>query len=305
MAIAKARSDLPARDGVGASRVFMPAGRWNCVIDFLHDRFPYVGRLQWEERLAQGLVLGGDGLALQSASPALAGGWIYYYRDTPQEKPLPFAHQVLYRDAHIVVVDKPHYLPVVPSGPYLQQTLLLRLRHTLGLQDLVPLHRLDRDTAGLVLFSVQPETRNAYYALFRQRRVEKVYEAIARYDPDLPMPQRRESHIGSSAHFMQQAEVAGPFNAITDISLLEVHGPWARYRLQPQTGKRHQLRVHMMALGLPILHDGIYPQLTPEGASDFSKPLQLLAKNLGFVDPISGRAMAFESQQRLLPLDQI
>ena len=113
------------------------------------------------------------------------------------------------------------------------------------------------------------------------------------------MPVRRESRIRVGAHFMQQAEVPGPVNAITDIDVLEVCGPWARYRLRPLSGQRHQLRVHMMALGLPILNDGIYPQLTPEGSSDHTKPLQLLAKSLAFKDPVSGRHLTFESQLRL------
>jgi tRNA pseudouridine32 synthase/23S rRNA pseudouridine746 synthase len=170
------------------------------------------------------------------------------------------------------------------------------------LQDLVPIHRIDRDTAGLVLFSVQAASRKAYAALFRERQVQKCYEAVARFKPALALPLRRESHIGPGTHFMQQAELPGPVNAITDIDVLEVRGPWARYRLRPLSGQRHQLRVHMMALGLPILNDGIYPQLTPEGSSDPSKPLQLLAKSLAFEDPASGRHLEFESGQHLLPL---
>ena len=305
MRLAIALRDLPARDGVGASRVVIPPGQWACVMDFLVARFPHISAEDWQQRLAQGLVLGDEGQPLQADTPTIDGGWLYYYRAVESETAIPFRHQVLYRDAHLLVVDKPHFLPVIPSGKYLQHTLLLRLKQSLDVPDLVPIHRIDRDTAGLVLFSLQAASRDAYSALFRERRVEKTYEAIAPFDAALAMPQRRESRVRVGAHFMQQAEVPGPVNAITDIDVLEVCGPWARYRLRPLSGQRHQLRVHMLALGLPILNDGMYPQLTPEGSSDTSKPLQLLAKSLVFEDPLSGRRMAFESQLRLLPLPAV
>jgi len=302
MRLASALCDLPTRDGVGASRVVIAPGRWARVMDFLLVRFPHISAADWNQRLAQGLVLGEQGQPLQADTPAMAGGWLYYYRAVESETSIPFEHQVLYRDAHLLVVDKPHFLPVIPSGKYLQHTLLLRLKQSLDVHDLVPIHRIDRDTAGLVLFSLQAASRDAYSALFRERRVEKTYEAVAAFNPALVMPVRRESRIRVGAHFMQQAEVPGPVNAITDIDVMEVSGPWARYELRPLSGQRHQLRVHMLALGLPILNDGIYPQLTPEGSSDQRKPLQLLAKSLAFKDPVSGQRMAFESQLRLLPL---
>jgi tRNA pseudouridine32 synthase/23S rRNA pseudouridine746 synthase len=305
MQLASALRDLPTRDGVGASRVVIAPGRWTRVIDFLLARFPHISAEDWQHRLAQGLVLGDEGQPLQADTPAMDGGWLYYYRALESETAIPFEHQVLYRDAHLLVVDKPHFLPVIPSGKYLQQTLLLRLKQSLQVPDLVPIHRIDRDTAGLVLFSLQTASRDAYSALFRQRQVHKCYEAVAAFDPALSLPLRRESRIRPGSHFMQQAEVPGPINAITDIDVLEARGAWARYRLLPLSGQRHQLRVHMMALGLPILNDGIYPRLTPEGSSDPSKPLQLLAKSLAFEDPISGRHMVFESQLRLLPLPTV
>ena len=220
MRLAIALRDLPARDGVGASRVVIPPGQWACVMDFLVARFPHISAEDWQQRLAQGLVLGDEGQPLQADTPTIDGGWLYYYRAVESETAIPFRHQVLYRDAHLLVVDKPHFLPVIPSGKYLQHTLLLRLKQSLDVPDLVPIHRIDRDTAGLVLFSLQAASRDAYSALFRERRVEKTYEAIAPFDAALAMPQRRESRIRVGAHFMQQAEVPGPVNAITDIDVL-------------------------------------------------------------------------------------
>ena len=178
----------------------------------------------------------------------------------------------------------------------------MRLKRSLGLEDLSPIHRIDRDTAGLVLFSVQARSRNAYQALFRDRRVDKVYECIARWNPDLTWPVQRHSRITAAHHFMQQSEVEGPPNALTTIEPIDVAGEWARYRLVPVTGQRHQLRVHMNALGLPIEGDGIYPDLLPEGACDYARPLQLLARSIAFTDPLTGEARQFTSQRHLRSL---
>ncbi len=302
----------PARHGVAASCVSLPhhappGQAWATVADFLVHRFGHIEAPVWQQRLANGSVLTADGEALTRHSPFQPGLLVYYFRDVPGEVAIPFEHQVLHQDEHLLVVDKPHFLPVMPSGKYLQETLLVRLKNSLGLADLAPIHRIDRDTAGLVMFSVNPATRDHYHRLFRERQVQKVYEAIAPWAPALPWGPdgqlRRESHIApSSAHFMQQSEQPGEPNAVTDIRLVKVLArdsdaapTLARYELRPLTGRRHQLRVHMNALGLPILNDGIYPVLTPEGASDYSKPLQLLARSLAFADPVTSRACRFVS----------
>jgi tRNA pseudouridine32 synthase / 23S rRNA pseudouridine746 synthase len=201
------------------------------------------------------------------------------------------------------VADKPHFLPVLPSGQYLQETLLTRLKKQFNLPHLSPIHRIDRDTAGLVLFSIQPATRDAYHALFRKHQVTKTYEAIAPWNPNLPWPLTRETRLQPSPqHFMQQIEVDGPPNTLTHIKPVEVLGDRARYELKPVTGHRHQLRVHMAGLGLPILNDGIYPVLTPEGSVDYTRPLQLLAKRIEFVDPLGQVLRTFESQLKLAGL---
>ena len=230
---------------------------------------------------------------------------LYYYRAVEAEPRIPFDEVVLWQDEHLLVVDKPHFLPVLPSGKYLQETVLVRLKNKLGLQHLTPIHRIDRDTAGLVLFSVQPATRDAYHALFRNRTVRKTYEAIAPWNPALTWPRRIESRIVPGAHFMQQVQVDGPPNTVTEIDVLEVHGRYARYQLQPITGHRHQLRVHMAALGLPLVGDGIYPSLTPEGVLDHQRPLQLLAKAIEFEDPLTGQLRQLRSQLNLRTLADI
>jgi tRNA pseudouridine32 synthase/23S rRNA pseudouridine746 synthase len=279
--------------------VALPSGHWPTLLDFLVERFPGVAQHIWQQRMAQGDVIDELGTPLLVNQAYQPHQRLYYYRDVPDEPRIPFDEVILFEDEHLMVVDKPHFLPVVPSGGYLTETVLVRLKNRLGLDALVPIHRIDRDTAGLVLFSKQPATRAAYCALFSQHKVKKTYEAIAPWRADLTWPITRSSRIKEAGHFMLQCEVDGPVNAITQIDVLEVRATQARYQLQPVTGQRHQLRVHMLALGLPILNDGLYPVLTPEGQVDYAKPLQLLAKRLEFVDPVSGQARQFESTRVL------
>ena len=289
----------PARNGVGPSCIGLPAGAWATTLDFLTERFSAVSRDVWHQRMAQGEVVDEHGLPLTPLGAYQGHKRVYYYRAVADEPRIPFDEVILFQDEQLIVVDKPHFLPVVPSGDYLQETVLVRLKRKLGINTLVPIHRIDRDTAGLVMFSVQPATRAHYHALFSQRSVKKTYEAIAPWRADLALPLIRESRIVEAGHFMLQHEVSGPANAITHVAVLEVHGALARYALRPVTGKRHQLRVHMAALGLPILGDGLYPTLTPEGQLDYERPLQLLAKSIEFVDPVTGEQRRFESRRVL------
>jgi len=284
--------------------VVTPPGNWTTLLQFLNERFATVPGANWVARLQAGDVVDDQGVRPGVDALFSPGRRLYYYRSLPQEPRIPFEADILWQDEHLLVVDKPHFLPVMPSGKYLHETVLVRLKRTLGIDDLSPIHRIDRDTAGLVLFSKQAGSRAAYQALFRARQVEKHYECIAPWNPGLPWPLTRTSRIEPAAHFMQQTEVLGEPNALTHITPVEVLGNLARYALQPVTGQRHQLRVHMAALGLPIVGDGIYPILTPEGATDYARPLQLLAQSIAFTDPLSGQPRCFESRRSLLPLAQ-
>jgi len=288
----------PSRNGVGPSCVALPSGPWRTLAEFLAQRFPAIGHGEWLARMQRGEVLDAQGRPLSPDAAYRAQDKIFYYRMLAQETPIPFEATVLYQDDYLVVADKPHFLPVTPAGRYVQETLLVRLKRQLGIDTLTPAHRIDRDTAGLVLFTVQPHTRNLYQTLFRERSVRKHYEAIAPYRADLALPLRYRSRLIESPAFMQMQEVDGPPNAETAVSLIERHGDLARYALQPVSGQKHQLRAHMAALGIPILNDRIYPHLYPdEGVEqDYSRPLQLLAKSVVFLDPLSGAERIFESR---------
>jgi tRNA pseudouridine32 synthase/23S rRNA pseudouridine746 synthase len=292
----------PARDGLNPSCVVVPAGAWATALKFFCWRFDKVERSDWVKRFAGGDVVDEDGTLVRADSLLNKGQRIYYFRHVPDEPHIPFQERILYQDAHLLVVDKPHFLPVIPSGKYVRETLLVRLGKTLNSTTLAPIHRIDRDTAGLVLFSLNPATRNAYAGLFRAHVVQKTYHAIARWKPDLVWPIQRHTRIAVGSHFMQQAEVQGTPNALTTIRPLRHNNVLALYELKPVNGQRHQLRVHMNALGLPILGDGIYPDLTPEGSQNFAKPLQLLAQSVAFTDPLSGEARRFESTLNLSEL---
>ncbi|MFZ4649510.1 MAG: pseudouridine synthase [Rubrivivax sp.] len=293
------------RDGVNASRVAVTAGIGSTVEAFLAGRLPRV--TDWPERLARGEVLDEAGQPVAPGSACRAGAVLWYWRSLPPEPRVPFEIDVLHQDEHLVVVDKPHFLPVTPAGRFLQETVLVRLKRLLGIETLSPVHRLDRETAGLVLFSVQLGSRDAYQALLRQRRLHKVYEAVAPWRAELAEPRTLEDRLQErpGEAFMQMAVVPGPPNARTGLSMLGRSGDWALYQLEPETGVKHQLRAQMNARGAPLLGDRIYPELWPHPAADeapdYSGPLQLLARELAFTDPLSGRARRFTSRKGLAP----
>lgn len=294
-------------EGVSSSRIYLPANQnYSNLFEFFIANFPHIDSGEWSARFSEGLVMTLDGRPVAATDVYQGNAHLIYFRRLEREPEIPFEEHILYQDEHILVADKPHFLPVTPSGLYLHQTLLNRLKHKTGIQTLSPIHRIDRDTAGLVLFSVRPSERSHYQNLFRDRVVEKVYEAIAPYSENLSakLPLTYQSRLQESEHFLQMREVAGEPNSDTHIELIEVMKPWAKYRLRPASGKKHQLRCHLNALGIPILHDQIYPELTPyqKYDLDFTKPLQLLAKEIAFLDPITSEERLFISQMQLLKL---
>ena len=286
-------------NGLAPSRLQLPPGPWRTVLDCLCARFPAISREVWRDRFARGRVLDAGGAPLAVDAPYRVGAEIRYFREVEDEAAIPFEEAVLHVDAHLVVADKPHFLPVTPAGGHVRETLLARLVQRLGNPDLVPLHRIDRDTAGLVLFSANPATRDAYQSLFRQRRIHKRYEAIAPALPGLSFPLVHASRLEAGEPFFRMREVDGAPNSETRIDVIERAGASWRYALEPVTGRKHQLRVHMAALGAPIHNDRLYPQLMPAAGDDYTRPLQLLARALAFVDPLSGAGRDFESALRL------
>jgi tRNA pseudouridine32 synthase / 23S rRNA pseudouridine746 synthase len=300
---------IAMRDGVSPSCLALPRLRhipWASLLDCLAERLPRVTRDEWARRMASGQVVSENGQPLGPDAPYENGTRVYYWRDMPDEAPIPFEARVLFEDEHLVVADKPHFLPVTPGGRYVRETLLVRLKTQLACPDLSPLHRIDRETAGLVLLCKRPQDRDAYQRLFRERRVDKQYEAIAAWTDSITFPLTRTSHIleDEQAFYRMRearADEALPPNSETRIDCVERRGHWAMYRLWPVSGKRHQLRVHMNALGLPLLGDQFYPQVrrAPREEEDFENPLRLLARGIAFTDPVTGAAQCHKSSMHL------
>lgn len=304
-------SPLPQREGIDAVRVRLPpAGPWSTVRQHLTERLSGAGAGVVDGMLDAGLFVGADGRAVPGDAPYEPGMYVWFHREPPAEVPVPFPLEVVYRDEHVVVADKPHFLATTPRGGHVTETALARLRRELGIPALGAAHRLDRLTAGLVLFTVRPEERGAYQSLFRDRLVRKEYEAVAPYDPALALPRTVRSRILKERGVPAALEIEGEPNAVSRVELtgrrpVPAAGPGrypelGRYRLVPGTGRTHQLRVHMSALGVPIFGDPLYPEVTaPVPAGDFRRPLQLLARQLGFTDPVTGREHRFRSGRSL------
>ncbi len=269
------------------------------MLDCLCARFPRIDRAQWLDRIQRGRVLLENDVAVTIDTRHREGLTVRYFREVAKEAVIPFEARVLHVDRHLVVADKPHFLPVMPSGRFVEQTLLRRLSHELGNADLVPLHRIDRLTAGLVLFSADRASRGAYQALFRERRMRKIYEAIAAPLPELALPLVARSRIVAGEPFFRMRVVPGESNSETRIDVIERGETLWRYQLEPVSGRKHQLRVQMAALGAPIFGDPLYPTLRDEGPDDVASSLQLLARSLEFVDPLTGVVRGFTSEREL------
>lgn len=292
-------SSLPVRDGVSASTVTLPAGSWSTLLDFLCEKFTGISRGTWLARMQAGLVADSNGKPLGAESAYQAHSIVHYYRALAHETPIPFEQHILFQDDYIIAVDKPHFLPVMPAGKYLQETLLVRLKRKTGIDALTPMHRLDRETAGVMIFIIKPETRGAYQSLFLNKRVQKKYQAIAPFNQELRLPIIHKSRLQVSEHFMRMQEVAGAPNSETSIELIEQCNGLGRYALTPVTGKKHQLRVHMAALGIPIINDQIYPDYIATEQESFENPLQLLASEIVFTDPILDCSRVFHTRRTL------
>lgn len=304
-------SPLPVRNGVGATRLHLPmSGEWATVGAYMAERFFHLDPERLLSRFDRGEIVARDGTALTRETPLGAHEFVWYYREPPVEREIPFEVELLHQDRDLVVADKPHFLPTTPGGKYLQNSALVRLRNLLDIPELTPIHRLDRATAGLLMFSTRPETRGAYQLLFQDRQVEKVYEAVSAlpegWDPASPslaghpFPIVFRNHIEKArSSVCVRVDAEREPNSETLIELIDADERVLHTLLKPHSGKMHQLRVHLAALGAGILNDGFYPELLPEVPDDFGRPLQLLARELRFIDPLSGAPREFISQRML------
>ena len=282
-----------------ASQVVTTNGRWPTMLAFMQERFSNVSESTWQQRFTNGDVLDANGRPLSCTAPFKNGQRIYYSRHVDDEITVPFKEQIVFEDELIIVADKPHFLPTVPGGQYVEQTLLRRLQQSTSNPNLIAAHRLDRETAGLVLLVKNARYRGVYQQLFATRLVQKIYHAIAPFNQTLRLPLDHEACIEESDHFMQMRVCDGPMNSHTHIAILRTvaHGR-CHFILRPTTGRKHQLRLHMASLSMPILGDQIYPIMRPfEPIKEarWDDPLQLLAQGLAFIDPVTQFERSFTS----------
>ncbi|TLM87271.1 RluA family pseudouridine synthase [Pseudarthrobacter sp. NamE5] len=318
------QSPLPVRDGVNATRLRLPGeGPWDTAMDYMMHRWGHIDPQGIANRFDAGEIVGEGGIPLDRSTPLQDHTFIWYYRTLPPEKRIPVDISILHQDEHLLVVDKPHFLPTTPGGTYIQESALVRLRNQLGLPDLIPMHRLDRMTAGVLLFSTNPQTRGRYQVLFEKRQVQKEYECVAAAEPApghpaVQFPVVVRNRMTKSRSYLLAEVIDGEPNAETRIERLETFDAGAspgaagtaaaasgsaarlaRYRLEPHSGKTHQLRVHMASLGLGIINDAFYPDLLDKAPDDYARPLQLLARGIRFVDPVTGNPVEYRSRLEL------
>ena len=297
-------SPLPMRDGVGATRLHVPlTGPWPTVSSFMVERFFHLDPERLLERFDRGDIVTSDGSSVARDAPLGSAEFVWYYREPPAETRIPFEIEILHQDDHLVVVDKPHFLPTTPGGKFLQNSALVRLRNLLDIPDLAPIHRLDRATAGLLMFSTRPATRGAYQLMFEKRQVQKTYEAVSAIPADGVLPAfpvvYRTNIVKLRAQVRVQVDDTAEPNSETLVELIRHDDRVVHTLLRPHSGKMHQLRVHLAALGIGILNDRFYPELLADGPDDFTRPLQLLARELRFVDPLSGADRVFTTRRTL------
>lgn len=289
----------PPIEGVRPSAVTVPRGQWSRAFDFMVAQFPNVPINTWRQRFAEGRVLGDDGQPVAPNAPCGEGLRLRYFREVANERITPARWRIVHRDAHLLVVDKPPFLPVAPTGRFVQQSLLVQLQRAFNFDEIAPLHRIDRLTSGLVMFSLTKRGRACYRQLFVDGAIDKAYDAFsATVMAAAAFPRERCSRLERGEPFFRRHEVPGEPNSQTLIDVVERREDGTRFRLRPITGRTHQLRVHMAALGAPLLHDPWYPSLWPERDDNLDRPLQLVARSLSFTDPLTGAAHTFESAYR-------
>ncbi|NVK21530.1 MAG: pseudouridine synthase [Kangiellaceae bacterium] len=290
------------------SKVYLPQENhgWTTVLDYLIDKFQGIDKAIWHQRILDDKVHWQDGTFIKLDTPYRPQAAVFYYREVKKEPVIPFEHNLIYQNEHILIADKPHFLPVNESGAFVNECLQNRLRKETGIDELQALHRLDRETAGLVMFSINSQTRAYYHALFANKTITKTYQAIAKTPNNIQLIGKQweinNRMIKSDPSFVMSIDKQASskdYNAHSKIRCIKQSEHLSLFELQPITGKTHQLRVHMQSIGYPILNDKFYPTLLPKSEDNFDQPLQLLAQSLDFKDPVTQQQHSFQSKLML------
>ena len=266
--------------------------------DWLQERAGH--RTDVTAMLSEGRVFYDDLRPLRSEDPYAPHTFVWFHRDLREEAVVPGEIRIVHRDERILVIDKPPFLSTIPRGQHVAQSVVVRLRHELDLPELSPLHRLDRITSGLLLLATEKRWRGTYQVMFEHGSIRKTYRALAPWRDDLDVPITVRNHLRKVRGALQAEVVPGaPVNAETLVEVESRHGDQAVYRLTPRTGRTHQLRLHLHGLNIPIEGDPLYPVVRETSVDDFTRPLQLLAAELAFTDPVDGSERVFVSRREL------
>lgn len=235
---------------------------------FIQHRIPRLSRTR-AQQVVRACAYRGDGTRRRASERVRAGETVVLVRPAFEEPNVPLHFDVLYEDEAVLAVDKPAGLPVHPSASYHKSTLTYLLRQRFGDDAPQIAHRLDRETSGLLLCG---RTRSAERDLkidFENRRVRKRYLAIVRGampddegNIDLPMDRAREG-----LHLLMEVTPKGEgYPAVTRYRVVARRDDATLVSLSPESGRQHQLRVHLSAIGFPIIGDKLYG---PEGIEPF------------------------------------
>ncbi len=285
------------------SYVFLPKKDipYPSILEFLTSKFPNISEPVWRQRIIEGKISYKDEIITLNTQYK-PNCHLQYYREVEKEIIIPYDEEILYQDDNIIVVDKPHFIPVTPSGNIVNESLIYRLKKKFKFEDIKTIHRLDMATAGVVMFSINNKTHNQYLNLFKERKIEKTYEAITH----LPHNKNRKEWIieneivkSEECFFLMKIGNNGANNAKTFVRLKEKKDNKYLFELKPITGRKHQLRLHLSQITGGIINDRFYPTLLSEKKYDYNNPLQLLAKKLEFIDPITNKKMMFQSKKEL------
>lgn len=283
------------------SKVWLPKNApYHNFLDFFCDKFPQIHREAWIKRFAEKKITDTQETAIHASDIYCGDQHLIYYREVENEAPIPVKEHILFEDENLILVDKPHFLPIHPAGPYVKETLVYRLRQSQNNPDIAPLHRIDRLTAGLVLLSKKVSVRKDYQLLFENRAVDKTYLAISKGRTPSQTSWHLKNHIGiGDPWFLSAIKNDAAPNSESHIKFLKEQDGFLKFKLKPISGKKHQLRVHLASIGFPILYDPLYPSFVEKPADNYAKPLQLLAQSISFIDPYSKKKLHFESQLKL------
>lgn len=293
----------PMRGGINATPVTLPDEPWETITQWAAHRFGADGELA----VTRGDLFYDFARPVTPTDPYRRGVRVWIFRPVPDEPDEPIMFDVVARTDNYIVIDKPHDLATIPRGSHVARTVTVAARRQFANDDLVPAHRLDAETAGLVLLTTHPEARGPYQKLFERREVSKRYQAVAPVVDGFTGWTRVELRLERGRVPLVTDVVAGEPNAVTDMRIARVLNttdeagrPLALWEMKPLTGKTHQLRVTLNYLGAPIVGDPLYPRLLTFAEMDERDyPLQLHACELGFTDPLTCEELSFVSRREL------